>query len=144
MENFPESKPGHEPGIFEGFDEDLREHQKQIRQARISIFVVAAIQFVFGIISGLQMGNNSGWIIFSIASSISGIFLLLGIWAIKKPFHAILIALIFYSSLLIIDLIVTPSNILKGMILKLFIIAYLCRGIMGAGKAERWTRALRK
>ena len=144
MENSSPSTPNQEISVFEEFDIGIQEHQKQVRQARNTIFVVAAIQFFFGIVSGYQFGGNTGWIVFGVTASIAIIFLGLGLWTRKKPFLAILIALILYAGLLITDLVLQPSTILKGLLVKVFIIAYLVRGLIKAREAERWTSALRK
>ncbi len=144
MENSTEKNSDNPVNIFEEIDFDIREHDKQIRQARNSIFIVAAIQFLFGIVSGYQIRGETGWLIFAVTGFIAIIFLALGIWTKKKPYTAILIALILYSSLLAIDLIIQPSTVLKGIIVKLFIIGYLIRGLGKAKEAQHWAQAFRK
>lgn len=144
MENFTEKNLDNPVDIFEEIDFDIREHDKQIRQARNTIFIVAAIQFLFGIVSGYQIGSETGWLVFAVTGFIAIIFLALGIWTKKKPYTAILIALILYSSLLAIDLIIQPSTVLKGIIIKLFIIGYLIRGLGKAKEAQHWAQAFRK
>jgi hypothetical protein len=143
MENPSSSESVQEPSVFDEFDLQSQDHQKQIRQARTTIFVVAGIQFFFGMYSGFQFGGNTGWFVFGIASFIAFIFLGLGFMTKKKPFTAILIALILYSSLLIIDLIMQPSTILKGILIKIFIIAYMVRGLKKAKEAQRWAAAFK-
>jgi hypothetical protein len=143
MENSSPAGSAQEPSVFDEFDLQSHDHQKQIRQARTTIFVVAGIQFFFGMYSGFQFGGNTGWIVFGITAFIALIFLGLGLWARKKPFRAILIALILYSGLLLTDLIMQPSTILKGILIKIFIIVYLVRGLKKAREAERWAAAFR-
>lgn len=144
MENSTEPNSDKPVDIFEEIDFDIREHNKQIKQSRNTIFIVAVIQFLFGIVSGHQIGGEMGWLVFGVAGFIAIIFLILGIWTKKKPYTAILIALIFYSSLLVIDLIILPSTVVKGIIIKLFIIGYLVRGLGKAKEAQHWAKAFKK
>ena len=144
MENPSSSEPSQEPSIFDELDIRSHHHQKQIRQARLTIYVVAGIQLIFGMVSGFQFGGNTGWFIFGITASIALIFFALGIWARKKPFTAILIALILYSLLLITDLIMQPATIIKGILVKILIIIFLVRGLKKAREAERWASAFRQ
>ena len=144
MENSAETNSDKQVEIFEEIDADIREHDKQIKQSRNTIFIVAVIQFLFGIVSGYQIGGEMGWLVFGVAGFIAIIFFLLGILTKKKPYTAILITLIFYSSLLVIDLVIQPSTVLKGIIIKLFIIGYLVRGLGKAKEAQHWAKAYKK
>jgi hypothetical protein len=144
VENSSPSDSSQEPSVFDELDIQSRDHQKYIRQARLTIFVVAGIQLFFGMISGFEFGGNTGWFVFGITAFIALIFFALGIWTRKKPFTAILIALIIYSVLLVTDLIMQPSTIIKGILIKVFVIIFLVRGLKKAREAERWAAAFRQ
>jgi hypothetical protein len=144
MDSPSPSKPSQEPSIFDEFDIQSQNHQKHIRQARMTIFIVAGIQIFFGMVSGFQFGGNTGWFVFGITAFIALIFIALGIWTRKKPFTAILIALILYSGLLITDLLIQPAIILKGILVKILIIVFLLRGLKKARDAERWASAFKQ
>jgi hypothetical protein len=144
MDSPSPSEPSQEPSLFDESDFQSQHHQKHIRQARMTIFVVAGIQLFFGMVSAFQFGGNTGWFVFGITAFIALLFFALGIWTRKKPFTAILIALILYSSLLITDLIMQPITIVKGILLKILIIIFLVRGLKKAREAERWASAFRQ
>jgi len=144
MEDLPPSGSSQESSVFDELDIKSQDHQKHIRQARTTIFAVAGIQLFFGIVSGLQFGGNTGWMVFAVTAFIAAIFLGLGFWTRKKPFTAILIALILYSVLLVTDLLMQPATIIKGILIKILVIIFLVRGLKKAWEAERWASAFRQ
>ena len=72
------------------------------------------------------------------------VFLAFGLWTKKKPYTAILAALIFYGLLLLADAIYDPTSLLRGVIMKIFIVVYLIRGLDQARDAQRLKEALGK
>lgn len=120
------------------------DYDKHVRRARKTIYVVAAVQFVFGIIMGFAGPDESRWITIGIMTVIAGIFAALGFWANRKPYHAILSALIFFGALILLDVIFDPASILRGIIFKIFIIVYLIMGLNNARETLRLKQALGK
>ncbi|MBC7826132.1 MAG: hypothetical protein H7122_00185 [Chitinophagaceae bacterium] len=119
-------------------------YDKHVRRARNTIFVVASVQFVFGLVLGFSGPEESKWISIGIMSIVAGIFAGLGFWASKKPYQAILIALILFCGLILLDVIFDPASIFKGIILKIFIIVYLIMGVNNARQTLRIKQALGK
>jgi hypothetical protein len=130
------------------FDENEflnRGYDKHIRQARNTIFVVAAIQFIFAVVSMYMVETVADkWLNFGLSAFIAAIFVALALWTKKKPYTAILIALIIYCLLILIYAISEPLSILKGIILRVIIIMYLARGLKNAKEAQEMQKALGK
>lgn len=120
-------------------------YDKHIRQARNTIFVVAAIQFIFGLVSMFAMEEvTAKWVSFGIAAFTASIFVVLALWTKKKPYTAILVALVIYCLLIIVDVIFQPLSIFKGVIIKVLVIIYLAKGLNNAKEVHQTKNALGK
>jgi hypothetical protein len=64
------------------------------------------------------------------------IFFLLGFWTKVKPYTAIISGLVTYILLWIGDSIFDPTYIYKGILVKIFIIIYLIKGLKDAKEAQ--------
>jgi hypothetical protein len=112
-----------------------------------------------------KRGNGSGWvlalavlqtigaiIIFLVASSagaegavatfvfmglLAVVFFGLWVWARSSPFPALLTALIVFLTVHIADAVIDPSMLLRGILVKIFIISGLCAGIKKAYQIRR-------
>ncbi len=112
------------------FDEsELLNHgyDKHVRRARTTIFVVAAIQFVFGFVLGFSGPEDTKWITIGVVTVIAGIFAAIGFWANSKPYYAILTALILFVSLILLDVIFDPASAFRVIIFNVFIVFYLIK-----------------
>jgi hypothetical protein len=145
MEQTPQQP---EESIFNESDFSTEGYDKHVKNARNAIFVVAVTQLIFGafiILSGNKSEDAITTVIsLSVIVLISLIFFALGLWTRKKPYTAILCALIFYAALLLVDVIYEPMSLFKGILIKIFIIIYLVRGLGNARDAQRWKEALGK
>lgn len=142
-----QSNPSTNPEQETIFDESEllgSDYDKHVRRARNTIFVVAAVQLLFGLIMGFSGPDESRWVTIGIMVIISGIFAALGFWANEKPYHAILIALILFSGLILLDAVFDPASIVRGIIFKIFIIVYLIMGLNNARETLRLKQALGK
>lgn len=142
------NSPATEESIFNESDFSTEGYDKHVKNARNAIFVVAVTQLVFGALIVLSGSKNEDILTLDISLGviiiISLIFFLLGLWTKRKPYTAILLALIFYAALLVIDAVYEPMSLFKGVIVKIFIIFYLFRGLGDARDAQRWKEALSK
>ena len=134
----PQTPPPTQETIFDeqdflasGYD------NKHMRQARNAIFVVAAIQFLAGLIGAYQSPEEERLIIIGIMTFVSLIFLGLGIWANKKPYPAILATIMVYGALILVSAILDPISIIQGIIIKAIIIFYLIRGLKNAREYQQ-------
>ena len=64
------------------------------------------------------------------------IFLLLAQWSKKKPFTAMVVALVFYVTMILADAFANPLNIASGIILKVIVIGAMIKAIKGAREAQ--------
>ncbi|HKH63529.1 MAG TPA: hypothetical protein VKA49_21980 [Flavitalea sp.] len=142
MEHQTPSNSSQQDTIFDEAELLGEGYDKHVRRARNTIFVVATTQFVVGLVIGFSWPEESKWISIGIMSIVAVIFACLGFWAIKKPYQAILIGLTLYCGLILLDLIVDPAAIVRGIILKIFIIIYLVMGLNNAGQTVRIKKAL--
>ncbi|MDR3716157.1 MAG: hypothetical protein P4L51_25420 [Puia sp.] len=99
------------------------------------LFIVAGIQLLglFGIkaAEGPERTLTVGIVVF-----IALVFAGLGLWTKKKPYAAILTALIFYGALLILDAVFEPASLFSGLLLKIGIIVALISGLRNAKEGE--------
>ena len=148
MEQQPQPTPQPaEPQEESIFDEELLnsgEYEKHVRYARNAIFAVAAIFLVFGLIESFVGPDEALTISVIIVLFIAGIFAGLGFWAMKNPYPAILIALIFYALIILQNAALDIRTLWKGVIIKVGIIIYLVRGLKNAQEAQRLKEVLGK
>jgi len=127
--NLPESIFTEEEFSLEGYD-------KNIRQARNILFFLAALQMLLAIYLLYTSQGNAGWVSFAITTIVAVIFFLLGFWTKVKPHTAIISGLVTYILLWIGDSIFDPTYIYKGILVKIFIIIYLIKGLKDAKEAQ--------
>lgn len=122
--------------IFSKEEFSMEGYDKNIRNARTALFVVSAIQLIAAIITGSTQGGDVGLFSFIFMAAVAVVFFLLALWSKKKPYTAILVALILYVGLLVVDAMFDPETIFKGLVMKVIIIVYLARSINDAREAQ--------
>ncbi|WP_186991824.1 hypothetical protein [Constantimarinum furrinae] len=130
---FPERKTEFEKSRFHAKrvrkKQWTQEASGKIRSGRISLFVVAAISLLTGIFYFYRYEDNATLI----ASAILAIIYLgLGFWSQQRPLIALILGLLVFVTTIVINGLFEPETIYKGIILKIFIIAYLGKGINSA------------
>jgi len=138
--------PENQPSIFEGIgDIDRYAYEAGIRKARNALFIAGAIMFVVDVIATLiqrdLITETYMWTVIGIDALILGIFIGLGLWTKKKPYTAIIIGLVIFCLIQIMAMIGDPSNIYKGIIVKIAVVAALISGIKNARKLQNLNRA---
>jgi hypothetical protein len=144
--NTPQDQPSAAPqeeSIFQESDYSMEGYDKHIRTARNILFFLAGIQAL-----GFFSIRDEEGIVLYISIGVIILFMLLfvglALWTKKKPFTALLIALILYVSLLITDAIIDPTDLYKGLILKIGIIVSLIAGLRNAKEAQDLRKAFGK
>ena len=132
----PETSPANEESIFNENEFSMQGYDKHIKNARNALFIVAGVQLIAVLYSIFTTTGAVMWITAGITLAVALIFFLLGLWTKKKPFTAILIALIIYVGLWVADSIYDPAYIYKGILLKIIIIVYLVIGMRDAKEAQ--------
>lgn len=119
-------------------------YDKHIRQARNAIFFAAGILVVNLIIllSTVPDYYDYLWIDLLIWGLFIAGFIFLALWTKKKPYYAIIGALILYGLFIALNAWIDPSTIFKGIIFKIVIIVFLVKGINDAKDAQQMKEQL--
>jgi uncharacterized membrane protein len=116
---------------------DLAPYEKSLKNARIWLFVIAGIQFCVGIFEYFSLDDNIvAAIAFGIDAFVALGFLTLAFWSKKKPLLAFSIALVFYLVVIIGYIVIDPSNVFKGLIVKVLVVIALIKAINDAKQYE--------
>jgi hypothetical protein len=82
-------------------------------------------------------GNPVKIVAAAVVILIAGIYVLLAFWTKKKPYTAILTALIIFICLEVLGAIVQPASIFQGWIVKIVILILLLVGLRNAKDTQR-------
>jgi hypothetical protein len=125
--------------IFSGNEFSTSGYDKHIRQARNAIFGAAALLLLNLIImmATIPEGYAYLWLDISVWGLFIVGFVLLGLWTRKKPYTAIVSALILYCIFIILNAFIDVTTIFKGLLVKIIIIVLLVKGINDAREAQR-------
>ncbi len=127
-----------EESIFTEEDFSLQNYDKHIRQARNAIFA-AAIILAFNIsvlIFTIPENYAYLWLDILIYGGFVAGFIILGLWTKRKPYYAIVGALILYGSFIVLNAALDVKTLFSGIILKIIIIVILVKGINDAKEAQ--------
>jgi hypothetical protein len=113
----------------------LEGQKKAVNKARNILFVLAGLNFLFGII----LGTVSGLDIASLLGGIIGaaIYLALGLWCRKQPFPAILSGFFVYIVFNAIAAIDNPHTLYQGILVKGVIISGFIYGYRGVKESKK-------
>lgn len=115
------------PSLFSNLI-DTEPYEKSMRSARNWLYVIAAIQFIMGIVEYNTADDTTvGWIAFGMDAVVAVVFLLLALWSRRNPVPAFTTALISYVLVVAAFGLLDPSNLLRGILLKIFIVAALVK-----------------
>ena len=112
----------------------IEKKRKTIKKARIILFVLAAINFLYGIIMGMLMNTDGIVLIGSLI--VACIYFGIGMWSRAKPYPAILsgfFIFIVFSAIAVAD---DPHTIYRGIVLKVIIIYAFVVGFKAVKEAE--------
>lgn len=125
--------------IFTEEEFSMRGYDKHIRQARNAIFIAAGVLLLNVIILAATVPYSYEylWLDFVIWGAFIAGFIVLGIWTKKKPYSAIVGALILYAVFIILNAAIDITTVYKGIILKIVIIVLLVKGVNDAREAQR-------
>lgn len=112
------------------------EIENQVKSARTTLFVVAGLMVLSGLFSLATDKEGDGGFILIASLVIAAIFCGLAFWSNKNPFGALLTGLIMYISLILLSIIEDPIELVRGVIVKVIIISYMIKGVIGASKVR--------
>jgi len=128
---------------------DRDQHRAGVRKARNTLFIAGGLMFVVDMVLLLiQLNNLDGAEInYTYLYGVVGLdilllaaFIGLGIWTKRKPYTAILIGLILFCVVQLVAMIGDPTNIYKGVIVKLVVIVSLVSGLKKAKALQQLDR----
>jgi hypothetical protein len=122
---------------------ELEDLNKKIRSATTTLYVLAGLSFVSGIviysINKEEIRANFNLIIFMVMAVL---YVGLAIWCKNKPVAAIISGLVLYIGFQIILAFDDPMNLVRGIIWKILIIVYLLKGMKSAFDAQKIRKEL--
>lgn len=122
--------------------DQLRLLDKKINKSRNTIFIVAGITLVGGLLQ-LAVTRSFSYDEALFIVIIAAVFAGLGFFAKYQPFGALVIALIIYVGMWLVTIMIDPSYLVKGILIKALIIYYLASGIPHANEAEKIKKELK-
>lgn len=141
-ESIRQQAPAEQETILSGLA-DPRAYEKHVKNARIWLYVIAGFQVVLGFVEYFTLDENI------LAAAALGIDALIGVfffalaqWSRKKPVPAFLTALIAYIVLVVGLMILDPSNISVGIIIKIVVVIALFKAYRSAKEYEELKASL--
>ena len=123
--------PHAEESIFNEDDYSMEGYDKHVRNARVMLYVLTGL-ILLSLFSLTPIDNSRKYIAAAVVLVFAAIFAALGYWSKKKPFMAILTALILFVSLMTISAIMQPSTLLRTWYVKIAVILFLILGLRNA------------
>jgi len=120
---------------MEGYD-------KPVRNARIILFVIAALQLL-PIFAWTNLAEPARTINIAVNVFEALFFCGLAIWTKRKPYYAIIGGIIVYSLLIALYAVISPASILQGLIVKIIVYVLLIVGISNAKDVQRWKDSMK-
>lgn len=124
--------------IFTPEEFSMEGYDKHIRQARNAIFIAAAVLLLNVIILAATVPPEYEllWLDLIIWGTFIAGFVALGFWTKKKPYYAILGALILYAIFIVLNAVLDITSLYKGIILKVVVVVFLIKGLKDAKEAQ--------
>ncbi len=136
--------PNTEETIFPETDFSMEGYDKHIRNARIMLFVLAGL-FLLSLVSLTPFDDNPLRLVMAgIIILFAAVYIALAFWTKKKPYTAILTALILFISLQVLSFLLQPASIFQGWFLKIIVILLLILGLRNAKESQRLMEAYGK
>jgi len=137
-------RPSTAPGLALRSDE----LQRQLKKAAGALLAVAILQCVFGTVLVLASSSLDDTADVPLAATyasvlvLGAVFFALYIWARRNPLPAAICGLVVFVTLHLIDALVDPTTIVRGIIIKVIIIVVLARAISAGVRYRRMQQVL--
>jgi hypothetical protein len=118
-----------------------KELEKHVRRTRNTLFVVGSL-LLLAIIQVLKMQGNSFKIeLVTFFILMSAFYIGLGFWAKKRPYSALIAAICVYIGAILLNVMVVPDSISKGIIIRIAVLLVLVSGLSNARNCQRMIEA---
>ncbi|WP_299432901.1 zinc ribbon domain-containing protein [uncultured Aquimarina sp.] len=135
---FPENGDEKEKAIYHAKKamkkNQIKDNDKKINSARTTLYWMAGIFFVSGLFLFFIL-DDIGTLIAGVILAV--IYLVLAYWSQKKPFAAILSGLLLYLMVIALNVIMEPTTLFKGIIMKIIILSFLIKGVYSASQNSK-------
>jgi hypothetical protein len=115
------------------WESDLKTAEGNIKKAKYTLLGIGVLYFIFTILSMLS-SNIIGGIL---AAIVGGLFIFLSFRVDKTPKISIAIGLGVIILFYLVDLILDPASITKGLFIKVLVVTALVYGLVSAINAEK-------
>lgn len=121
-------------------------YDKHIRQARNAIFWVAGLLTVNVAILFIRESEvyEYMWLDLLVYGGFIAAFVFLGFYTKKKPYTAIIIALILYTLFILLNAAIDVTTLYKGILFKIITYVFLIKGINDAKEAQEMQKTFGK
>jgi len=135
--NIPSATDNSQSTIFSDIV-DTTPYEKNLKTARIYLYIIAALQIGVGIYQYATANEPElALILGAIPAGIGVLFLGFAIWSYKQPVIAFMTALITFVVVHAATMILDPTAIYKGIILKILVIVALVKGFKDAREVQK-------
>ncbi|RZL47198.1 MAG: hypothetical protein EOP00_12665 [Pedobacter sp.] len=122
---------------------DLIDLNKKVESACNSLYWIGGVMALSGIIGYFTLTEEDDIFVFLVTNVILiGAFFAFAVWSKTKPVTALISGLALYIIIQLLNLIVDPTTIIRGIIFKIIIIGYLVKGIMAVLEVEKIKKEL--
>lgn len=115
------------------WESDLKTAEANIKKAKYTLLGIGILYLIFTILSALS-SNIIGGIL---AAIVGGLFIFLSFRVDKKPKISIATGLGVIILFYLLDLILDPASITRGLFIKVLVVTALVYGLIGAINAEK-------
>jgi hypothetical protein len=120
------------------------ELRKKMKTSSGALLAVAIIQAILGPVmlwmineqmrqQGMELRPIAYVIVFGIAAAFFGLW----IWSRFQPFAASIVGLVLYVSIWLVDIVADPTQIFKGIIVKVIVVAVLIKAIQAGAEYRK-------
>lgn len=122
---------------------DLEEHDKKIRTSGLYLKVIGGISLVMGLVGCFTASDQEeGQAVLIVNIILAVIYFSLGFWSKYKPMTAIITGFIVFVLVILLNMLDEPASVLKGAILKIFVISAFIKGIISVSEANKIKKEL--
>src|SRR5262249_15579045 len=120
------------------------ELKNQAKKAATALLVVAVMQAVFALIITVLIPKDSAirTHLMAVLFGIAGGFVIRPLWARKQPLPAAIVGLLLFVTLHTLDAIADPTQLVRGIIVKIVIIVVLSKAISAGLQYRKLTQQM--
>lgn len=120
--------PPAEESIFDESDFSMKGYDKHVRNARVILYILAGLSLLT-FVSIIPIDGPVKYLLTGMTIAMAAVFFILGYWSKKKPYTALLTALIYFFALVLLAAIMKPESLLTGWYVKIAVILFLILGV---------------